>query len=98
MTKEERVWWMVLLDADTQSEIYARHGDGEGGIRASHVGNQARKTLVTKFGANLDDIGLEARELYHQLYEEREKADAAEKQRALDYEALIARAEELLRK
>jgi len=96
MTKEERIWWMVLLEADIQSEIHCHREDGESGFRAAQVGNQARKILVNKFGLNLDDLAEEARAIYLRLYEERVKADETEKQRT-DHEALVAWVQDLLK-
>lgn len=98
MTPEERIWWAVLLDADTQSEIYARHGNGESGIRATQVGNQVRKTLVEKFGVNLDEICQEARDVYRRLYHERLVEDEAEKQRRIDTKKAADLARELLKR
>lgn len=62
MSDEERLWWNVLLDAELFSEIASNRGDGSLAIRYMNVANKARVTLRDKFGINLDELGMKARE------------------------------------
>lgn len=59
MSKEERLWWNILVEAETLSSINA-HNNGELCLRYQRIAGRARATLRDKFGINLDDLGAEA--------------------------------------
>lgn len=78
----ERLWWSVLLEAETQSEILCRR-DGIAALHASEVAGIARKTLRDQYGVNLDLYSDQARTIYANIYQERVEAEK-ERERILE--------------
>jgi len=98
MSNDERLWWSILLDADLFSEIASNRGDGELAVRYMRVGNKARTTLRDKFGINLDELGMKAREQVMILEEEEAVKEREEKLRMQEALNVMRRVEELLDK
>lgn len=96
MTNDERLWWNILVDAELLSEIANHHGDGELSVRYMMVANRARITLRDKFGINLDDLGIKAREQVMAMAEAEAEKDREEKRRIEEGLKALERVEELL--
>ena len=83
----ERLWWSILLDAELFSEIASNRGDGPLALRYMRVAGKARVTLRDKFGIDLDEMGMKAREQVMILEEEeavKEREEKLRMQQALD--------------
>jgi hypothetical protein len=96
MTDEERLWWNILVEAEMLSESASRH-DGALALRYFQVSVKARTTLRDKFGINLDDLGVKAREQVMVLEEELAVKEREEKLRMQEFLKAVERAEELLK-
>jgi hypothetical protein len=70
---EERMWWMILSDAETQSTIVAAMETAEPTCIYDNISLTARMTLRDKFGINLDDVCYAAQEKILELYKEEEE-------------------------
>ena len=75
--KDERIWWMILADAENFShQTYTRDPD-----ECWHwhlVSTKARDMLRDTFKINLDTVGEDSRELLNQLYDQVVKEEAEE--------------------
>jgi hypothetical protein len=96
--REERVWWMTLLLADTVSEIRHREGDIDASLAAMRVGNRARRKLVDEFGANLDELDGEARGRFEEMFLEEQHKDDLEREHHATTDRLLKEVEALLGK
>ena len=85
ISQDERYWWLVLVDAEMFAAMYntdkGEEGSGEKALLAHRVGAHARHILVTRFGANLDNLASRARDEYNSLVAKLEADDKAEKER-----------------
>ncbi len=95
MTEEERLWWNILVEAEMLSESANRY-DGALSLRYFQVAVKARTTLRDKFGINLDDLGLKAREQVMLMEEEAATKEREEKLRTQEFLNLVEQAKEHL--
>lgn len=97
-SKEERLLWNILLDAELFSEIASHRGDGAQAVRFMQVANQTRVKLRDQFGINLDELAVKAREQVFILEEAEQKKEQEEKQRMEYFHELADKARKLLGK
>lgn len=95
MTNEERLWWNILLEAEMLSENASRH-DGHLSLRYFQVAVKARITLRDKFGVNLDDLGMQAREEVMKMEEAEAAKEREEKLRTQEFLNTVQQAKDLL--
>jgi hypothetical protein len=96
-SKEERLWWSILCDAELFSEIASNRGDGPLAVRYMRVAGKARVTLRDKFGINLDTLGMKARDQVMMMEKAEEEKEKEEKRKMDDALKILEDVRELLK-
>jgi hypothetical protein len=71
----ERIWWMVLVDAEARSDACDIANNQPESNRWMLVAIHARMILRDKYKINLDTVGYKAQDLLDELYQEEVKRE-----------------------